>query len=266
MISYDASTSRTPLLVMGAVVAGLALAVGAWWFSRPDASQQAAPVVHPAASASDAGQAPGHNDQLKRAAEALLGQPDVLADGRPADFDAAEWASLKEAISKSPNSAAELKRVAEYLRFQRGFELWQNMQEQGNTPERLQLGEKLMLALPARLSNQEVTLGEALMICAAFINESEPDNDRRDQKLEQCKVRLEQAAPKPSTDEQERDASCVAEWERRKAAITSEHYGKPPTLRATGQKQFEVELEKARVEVFSSAECTAPASSAPNSP
>jgi hypothetical protein len=252
MISYDRSSSRTKVLMAGAVAVGLAVAGGLWWSQRAEqGAEQAAQQSSVKASAAD----PAHQDQLKRAAAALTSEPKILADGRPADFEADEWANLKDAIAKAPNGANELKRVAEYLRFQRGFELWQSMHDAGNTPERRKLGDKLMEGLPARLTNAEVTMGEALMLCAAIINETEADDSMRNQKTEQCKARLEQSAPKISTEKQEAEAACLADWERRKATITGEYYNKPPAQRAAEQKQFEAELEKARVEIYGSAAC-----------
>jgi len=252
MISYDTSARKT-WVVAGSIALGLAVAAGVWWSmgrggDAPDA-------VEPQASAASAMTGP-HSDQLKRAAAALQGQPEILPDGRPSDFEADEWKTLKEAMAQNPNAEKELLRVADYLRYQRGLELWQNMAEQGNTPERRKLAEKLLEGLPQRLSNAEVTFAEGLMVCAALINEMEASEGLRNQRIEQCKVRLEQASPKPTSEEAERDAACLADWERRKAAITADFYNKSPAERAAGQKQFEAELEKARLEIYGSPACS----------
>lgn len=252
MISYDRSFSSAPRLVIGAVVIGL-IAAGVWWSMRAEPSAPVAPqgVASAPADAPDS----AHRDQLKRAAAALTEAPEILADGRPADFQEDEWKALKEAIGANPNAASELKRVAEYLRFQRGFELWQSMEEGGNTAERRQLADKLILGLPDRMANSEVTFDEALMVCAALVNSMESDETQRNQKVQQCKTRLEQSAPKMSSNAQEREAACLADWERRKAEITGAYFKQSPDMRAANQKQFEADLEAARVDVYGSAQC-----------
>jgi hypothetical protein len=248
MISYDRSSPRTKLIGVAVLLAVAALGA-VWWAQR-----EGAPVSAPATS----GSAPvdgQHASQLKKSADAMLTQPEVLPDGRPADFAPDEWASLKDAIAKNPNSASELKRVAEYLRFQRSFERWQSMQESPDAAGRHALGQKLMEVLPLRLTNKEVTFDEALMIGAALINDSEPTEQGRQQQLEALNVRLQQVAPRPDDEEQQKQDSCVAQWERQRSILTGEHLAKPPAQREREQKQFEAALEKARVEIFDAPEC-----------
>lgn len=253
MISYNSSTSRSK--VIGLSLAACALAVGAvWWFQRDGSATPETPAAV-AGAASASGVDAAHETQLKKSADAFLKAPEVLPDGRPADFEPEEWKSLKDAISKNPNAAAELKRVAEYLRFQRGFERWQSLQESQDAKGRAELGQKLMAALPERLANSEVTMSEALMICAALVNDIDPSEQARQQQLEQCNVRLQQSAPKVEGEEQEREASCLAQWERQKSMITGEHFAKPPAQRERDQKQFEAQLEKARLEIYGSPDC-----------
>lgn len=252
MISYERSSSRAPILMGGAVVIGL-IAAGLWWSMRAE-TEPSAPVAQDVAASAPAPDS-AHQDQLKRAAAALTAAPEILADGRPADFQEDEWTALKEAIGANPNAASELKRVAEYLRFQRGFELWQSMEESGNTAERRQLADKLIAGLPDRMANSEVTFDEALMVCGALVNSMDSDETQRNQKVQQCKTRLEQSAPKMSSNAQEREAACLADWERRKADITGAFYKQSPELRAASQKKFETDLEAARVDVYGSAQC-----------
>ncbi len=252
MISYNNSTSRTKVIGLG-LAASAVLVAAVWWFQHDAAKAEAPMPVAGASSASSVDVA--HDAQLKRSADALFKSPEVLADGRPADFEPEEWKSLKDAISKNPNAAAELKRVADYLRFQRGFERWQSLQESQDAKGRNELGQKLIAALPERLANSEVTMSEALMICAALVNDIDPSEQARQQQLEQCNVRLQQSAPKVEGEEQEREASCLAQWERQKSMITGEHFAKPPAQRERDQKQFEAQLEKARVEIYGSPDC-----------
>lgn len=253
MISYNASSSR-PKVIGVAVVLAIA-AVGVVWWVQRDAHPIAGPA--PASTAQSSAPVPdqAHQAQLKKSADALFKPPEMMADGRPADFEPEEWKSLKDAISKNPNSATELKRVADYLRFQRGFERWQSLQGSQDVTGRNELGQKLITALPDRLANSEVTMSEALMICAALVNDIDPSEQARQQRLEQCNVRLQQSAPKVEGEEQEREASCLAQWERQKSMITGEHFAKPPAQREREQKQFEAQLDRARVEIYGSPEC-----------
>lgn len=250
MISYDRSSSRNKV-IGAAVLLAVVAAASVWWLKR-----DVAPAPEPATAASSPSDAQ-HDTQLRKSAQAMMAQPEVLPDGRPADFEPDEWASLKEAIAKNPNSATELKRVADYLRFQRSFERWQSMQESPDVAGRRALGQKLMEVLPQRLTNKEVTFDEALMIGAALINDSEPTEQGRQQQFESLNVRLQQVAPRPDDEEQQKQASCEAQWERQRSVLTGEHLAKPAAQRERDQKQFEAALEKARVEIFDAPECAA---------
>lgn len=248
MISYNRSTSRGKLVAVALTLSALAVA-SLWWFTRDTTAQPEAAPVAEVASSPDA----ALGQQRQMAAEALLHSPQVLDDGRPADFQPDEWQSLKDAIAKNPNAAAELKRITAYMRFQRGFEHWQSLMDTPDVKARNELGQKLVAVLPERLTNQEVTFDEALMICAALINDMDPSEQARQQQLEQCNVRLQQAAPRIDDDDLARQNSCEVQWSRERSRITAEHLSKREDQR--DQRAFEAEMERARVAIFDSPEC-----------
>jgi hypothetical protein len=252
MISYDQSSSRGKLAAIALAVVAL-VGAAAWWATRDAA---------PEAAASSAASAPGmeasapdlaHDAQIKKAADALLTKPEILPDGRPTDFEEQEWKTLKDAVATTPNSTAELQRISTYMRFQRGFEQWQALHDSPDVETRNALGQKLMAALPERLTNQEVTFDEALMICAALANDIAPNEPRQPQ-MEQCNAKLQQVAPRIDDDTAARQNMCLVRWNREKSQMTDEFLKLPEMQR--DQRVFESKLEKLRVSIFDSPECT----------
>jgi len=241
MISYDSSSSGSRLWIAAAILIGIAAAVGAWVWqgSSSKAEAPAAPASAPAATGTGA-----VIDFSK--------PPEVMSDGRPSDFSTEEWGALKDAVSKKADGEKELKRITTYLRFQRGFEQWQALQE-GDKAQRHELANRLLEQLPERLTNMEMTMGEGLLICSALLTDLEPDEAARTQKLEGCKTRLEQVAPKLDTAQQLRDAECLTEFQRRQAALVAEHQAKPQGQKDTAQ--LEKDIESARLAVYDGANC-----------
>lgn len=180
---------------------------------------------------------------------ALLAPPQLGADGRPADFSTAEWSALKEAVAQSPDPKAELQRVVAYLRFQRGFEQWQALQNQPDAAVRRQLGERLLEQVPERLRQGEVSSGEALLLTTALLADLEPDEARRQARLEATRAALQAAAPVADQAQQAREAARLSEYKRREAAIVADWQARPPAERS--QAGLEQALEAARRAVYS---------------
>ena len=240
MISYDRSSgSRWVWLVAGVVLLGCATA--AWWWYGASQSTDAAP---PADVSNTTAAGPVVN---------LSKPPAEGADGRPADFTPQEWSSLKDAVGNKPDGAKELKRITAYLRYQRGFEQWQALQDSSKTAERHALAQQLLDQLPERISNMEMTMGESLLICGVLLTDLEPDETVRTQKMEGCKTKLEQLAPKLDSDQALRDAECRTEFLRRQAAIVAEYQAQPEAQR--NQAKFEQDIEGARRSVYDSPTC-----------
>lgn len=254
MITYHRQVPRVWLWAVVAVAVALALA---WALGAFDSnSQTGESAADLAASATiDQPAAALSASQMEGRAQAVLDEPELLPDGRPSDIDAEEWAMLKQATVDHPNPKAELERLTKFLRFQRGVEAWQALSGDGDTPERDKLAQKLIESLPTHLVNAEVSMPEALMLCAALLHGDRGEDAGVDQKVEQCKTRLEQSLPPPDKEKLRKEEACRADWEARKAALTTEFMKKSPQERAVEQRQFETELEAARVEIFSSAGC-----------
>lgn len=242
MISYDRSSSGSRWWILAAVVAAAAAVGAVWMWSGPKAPDTVAPEVASAPAAAPSG-----------AIIDFSKPPEVLSDGRPADFSTEEWGALKTAVANKADGEKELKRITTYLRFQRGFEQWQAMQESGDQAKRHELANRLLEQLPERLTNMEMTMGEGLLICSALLTDLEPNEAARGPKLEACKVQLEQVAPRLDTAQQMRDAECLTEFQRRQAALVAEHQAKSPSQKDT--VQLEKDLEAARLAVYNSPDC-----------
>ncbi|HET8871335.1 MAG TPA: hypothetical protein VFM48_12895 [Aquabacterium sp.] len=227
----------------------LGAAVGAaiwWWGSQP--AQVNAPPAAP--SDSRAGQIPAVTGNATLVESALIAPPPTLEDGRPADFSPEDWTALKSAMAKTPNPKAETERVVRYLRFQRGFDQWQNLKDSPDVAHRQELAKRLLEQVPERLRNGEVTMGEALMLATALWSDLEPNEDLRKQRIEEAKALLANAAPKPDAEQQAKDAALLAEYKRREAAIVADWQAKPVAQR--DQSKLEEALESARRAVYAS--------------
>lgn len=227
----------------GFVAAALGLAGGAlaWWSVSPPAPKAMA-LAGATAASSPLARPMGMVDT------ALLVTPTVTEDGRPSDFQPDEWAALREAMSKTANPKAETERVVKYLRFQRGFEQWQALQESANVAERHQLAQRLIEQVPDRMRQGELTMGEALMLESALLSDLEPNEDLRRRKLEQAQAMLSAVAPQPDGEQQAREAAMQTEYKRREAAILADWQAKSPADR--NQARLEEALESARRAVY----------------
>lgn len=250
MISYDRSSARSPLVWVAAVAAGIGVAGLVWWSQSGQEASEVPPAAASAAGPVVAGRFPNTSTPV-----ATLSDPaPVLPDGRPSDLTEDEWHALQETVGKGPNAQAELKRVMAYLRFQKGFTQWQADQETSRDPaQRKAMAHQLLAAVPERLKNSEVTIGEALMLAAALYNDIEPDEATRSIKLEQFRVKLEAVAPRLENAAELREANCLAEYKRREAIIQQDFISRPDGQR--DQKKFEAELDAAHRAVYEGVDC-----------
>lgn len=250
MISYDRSSARSPLVWVVALAAGLGVAVAAWWVQGRD---EAAPPPQAAASA-PSGALVGRMASTAMPVTSLSEPAPILPDGRPADLTEDEWRALQDTVGKGPNAQAEMKRVTAYLRFQKGFTQWQAEQETSRDPARRKaLAQQLLAAVPERLKNSEVTIGEALMLAAALYNDIEPDEATRSIKLEQFRVKLEAVAPRSDNAAEMRESNCLAEYKRREAIIQQDFISRPDGQR--DHKKFESDLDAAHRAVYEGVDC-----------
>lgn len=247
MITYENTKLWQRSWVLALALGG-ASGVGVWWWQmhagqgEGGEGPQAAPVQATPAQAVQGENVPQKLDT------ALLVAPTVLEDGRPSDFSPEDWAALKEAMSKTPNPRSEMERVVKYLRFQKGFEQWQSLQDSPDVAIRHQLAQRLLEQIPDRLKQAELTMGEAIMLGSALWADLEPNEDARKSKLEQFQASLSTAAPQPDAGQQARDVALQKEYKRREAAILAEYQSRPEAQR--DQARLEQALEAARVAVY----------------
>ncbi|MEY2839766.1 MAG: hypothetical protein RJB60_2065 [Pseudomonadota bacterium] len=249
MISYDRSSARTPWVWGAAVAAGVVLAAVIWWQRGTDDAASGPMASAPAASGVTVPQ------RLAPEPMIVLDQPaPVLSDGRPAEFTQDEWQALQDTVAKGPNAAAELKRVTAYMRFQKAFTQWQSEQETNRDPKvRKAMAEQLLAAVPERLKQSEVTIGEALMLGAALYNDIEPDEAARSARLDQFRIKLEAVAPRTDNAAEMREANCLAEYKRREALIQQDFISRPDAQR--DHKKFESDLDAAHRAVYEGVDC-----------
>lgn len=220
-----------------ALLLGVLVGAGIWWWQE-QAEQPAGEPAEAQAAKPRARKASAMPDS------ALLAPPTVGDDGRPSDFTPEEWAALKDAMAQTPNPRAELERVVKYLRFQKGFEQWQSLQDGPDVLTRRKLAEKLMAELPDRVAQVEVTCGEALLLQATLMGDIEPNEGMRQQRLEQMGTKLCEAAPPAVADPRD------AEYKRREAAIVAAYQAQPESRRDPAQ--LSKDLDAARIAVYGS--------------
>lgn len=227
-----------------ACMAVAALAVVAWWWrAQSVAVTSAQQVATPGSTAEAAATSASRRDG------SALAAPTVLGDGRPSDFSPQEWSALKDAMAQAAQPEAELKRVVEYLRFQKRFERWQGLRDSPDAGQRQQLAASLLDQVPERLRQGEVSMGEAQMLLSALWTDVEPDEARRRQRIEEGITLLKEAAPRPDAEQQKRDAALLAEYKRREAAILLEYQSRPDAQRDPAW--LESQLDAARRSVYS---------------
>ncbi|MBA4108557.1 MAG: hypothetical protein C0487_03055 [Leptothrix sp. (in: Bacteria)] len=247
MITYQESTKFWQRSWFAALIGGLAVGGGVWWWQAHQEAIDAREVSSPASSPAAAPQRPAVAELVTGPAST----PTVLADGRPSDFTPEDWAALKAAMSSQPNGKAEMERVVTYLRFQRSFEQWQALAESSDVKQRHQLAENLLTQVPDRLAKGEVTMGEALLLSTALLTDLESDERLREQRLAAMRTRLEGQAPQPDAEQAAREAERLTEFKRRQSAIVASWQAQPEGKR--DQAALERDLEAARRAVYGNA-------------
>lgn len=247
MITYENTKLWQRSWVLALALGG-ASGVGVWWWQMHAGQGDVGGEPQAAPAQAVPGEKGVGEKVPPRLDTALLVAPTVLEDGRPSDFTPEDWVALKEAMSKTPNPRSEMDRVVKYLRFQKGFEQWQSLQDSPDVAIRHQLAQRLLEQIPDRLRQAELTMGEAIMLGSALWADLEPSEDARKSKLEQFQASLSAAAPQPDAGQQARDVALQKEYKRREAAILAEYQSRPEAQR--DQARLEQALEAARVAVY----------------
>ena len=243
MISYEQRKFwQRPWVIASAVI--VLLIVGILWPKSDDA-----PTPTDAADASSAqGLAAASGPARQPFADVQLGAPLPRDGSRPPDFTQEEWDLLRSATANEAQSQAELTRLVNYLRFQKGFAKWQALQNSPDTASRQRLAEQLLGQLPDRVRNGEMGGGEATLLQRALVADIEPDEAAREQRLMAAQSELAKAAPSPDREQQAREEARRQEYKRREAAIVADYQAIPEEQR--NPAQLEASLEEARKAVY----------------
>ncbi len=163
-----------------------------------------------------------------------------------ADVTPDALAILKAAMVKQPNSAGEAERVVSYLNYQHRFEYWQSLEGSRNVQQRHQLAESLLEEMPARLAKSEFSMPESLMMIAVLLADLEPDETKREQRLQEWQGKLNAVAPQPAEFDEHMmlEKQRVTEFKRAQAVAFAEWQTLPPEQRT--QAKLEEALEAAR--------------------
>jgi hypothetical protein len=192
---------------------------------------------------------------FRRATRAETKVPDApmpvakSADGikRPIDIGPQEWQDLVDALRDHPQRDQELTRLVGYTRFKRDMDQWAALENQPNTRERAQVGQRIVDALPTRLVNREVTGPEALMIQSAIYAELIPDVAQRKSAENAAREALRRVMAQDAATDANLTAETAqtANYKKREATITERFRDQQ-----INQEQMEKDLDAARTEVF----------------
>lgn len=175
-------------LLAAAVVAGVLLA---WWStshqepaSRP-AEGAAFAWNRPGAATTDLSdavrdsgvpnltreQAEQQQVQAAKAAERQVGAPPLTGPvaERPAYVSELEWSALRQAAAMRPDSAGELTRMVNHLRFMKQLELWRGLSTPADAGRRQVVAQALLNELPARVGHSEIDRTEAMTLQSALL-------------------------------------------------------------------------------------------------
>lgn len=230
MIVYN----KTPLWQRLALpMAAAAVAAGAyfWWAERAPADGTASGQSGATGMAqTSAGAMPFGS------ASTALG---TTADGRPNGVSPEDWSALTSALAKQPNSKGEAERIVSYLQYQHDFEFWQSTIDSKNVEKRHQMANALLAQLPERVAQGEFTGAEGALMGTVLLGDLEPDEAKRQQRVDEWTLRLSTAAPQPTDEKVLADHDRLTELKRRRAVAYLEWQAKAPGERSTAQ------LEKA---------------------
>jgi hypothetical protein len=189
MITYESNSK--PLWIAAGVLVSAAAVAAVWW--SMGGSQPADGGVssgQAAASGVSAWFQKAPSDQPEAALTAATAE-----DGRPMDVEAGDWAVLNAALLKYSYTANDAKRITDFLRYQRAFEAWQNLDETKDAARRLSMARALYDELPEKLRSGDFVPVEANLMGAVLIAEIEKDENKRQQKLEALQAQLNQIMP-----------------------------------------------------------------------
>lgn len=239
MITYQRSKSWQ-IAAVALALAGAAF--GAYWFFGPkdgDGDREGVVLAdHKAAPSGWMQPSVGNEDP----AAAL--KPAVLSDGRPSDIQPDDWAVLNAVFDKMGMPKAEAPRIVGYLRYQRSFETWQTLDEAKDGKKRRGMAQALLGELPERLATGEFTPIEANLMSAVLLADMEPDENKRNQRVEEMQAKLNTIQPMTEDEQQMQAKTRQTELKRRQATAFAEWQAKTNPAERTPAK-----LEQAMEEI-----------------
>lgn len=232
MIIYKQVKPAQRLLLILATVA--IAGGGIWMLTKPD-------TVDPGASATSA----------QSVENGAAGAPPfgtsadtVAADGRPVHVQPEDWKALNTALRRQPDVQAEAQRIASYLRYQHDFEFWQSTVDSKNVRARHQLAEQLMAQLPERVTKGEFTGMEAVLMGTVLLGDLEPDETRRQQRIDEWTQKLATVAPQPTDERQLADKDRNTAYMRKRAVAFLEWQALPTAERT--QERLDQAMDEAQ--------------------
>jgi hypothetical protein len=220
MITVEKSRSWR---AVGIAAALLLMAAGGYW------------VLSPAGEGTNAGGKPQAGNGLwpgmgNSASVVATGMPDLNpsleADGRPVDVKESDWNALQAALKKHPNGQAEASRIVSFLRYQKAFETWQNLDEQRDAARRHEMARAIMSELPDRLRSGEFTLVEVALMGSVLLMDMESDETKRAQQVDAWQAKVGTLVKGSVAEAQSLSSTHETEFKRRRAAAFEEWQAK----------------------------------------
>jgi hypothetical protein len=215
MITYQTSKSKQ-LTVALLAVAGVAGAAYWWWSSQSPQEQPGVVLATPGQGVIR----PTTTVEAEIAQE--IKGPTVMEDGRPSDVSTDDWATLNATLAKQGAPKGEAQRIVSYIRYQRSFENWQQLDQEKDGQKRRLMAHTLLAEIPDRMAKGEFSAIEGQMMSAVLLTETTTDEAERTRIIEDWQVKLAGVAS-PLEDEKVLLAKArEVEFKRRQANAFSE--------------------------------------------
>jgi hypothetical protein len=238
MITYERSgTLRWVVLALAVAAGGGAY----WWFSHEGAEGQEG-----VAQTATKGGIPGWPQATPGTDEAAAAlKPPILDDGRPSDVQTEDWASLSAALAKQSAPKGEGERIVSYLRYQHSFEAWQALEDPKDVRKRHSMAQALLNEVPERLTKGEFTPVEANIMATVLLADLEPDEAKRNQRVEEIQAKLNAIKPQSEDEKVMQSQTRETELKRRQATAFGEWQAKTDPAERT-QAKLDQALEEVR--------------------
>lgn len=226
MITYQ-SKSKQWTMVMAVLAIGAVAAVGYWWSTSATTPEHEGVVL-----ATNQGAIRPTTTVETEIAEEMKG-PAVAEDGRPSDVSPDDWAILNAALAKQGAPKEEAERIVSYLRYQRSFENWQQLDQEKDAYKRRLMAQSLLAEIPERMAKGEFSAIEGQMMSAVLLTETTTDEAERTRIIEDWQVKLASVAS-PLEDEKVLLAKArEVEFKRRQANAFAECQALTPPNKCT---------------------------------